>query len=342
MGMIHGTSIPKRNRSIAGLFGAAGLLLSGCDAGLSVLPPPPIAVGGAGGILYIDFCTKDGTERGVTLYRCSDDTPTAVLGSTVSGPFQILQAGQSLAVVKATGVGRGVAEIDLQVKSGETRRVVAPVEGREVDTVKLTLYCRTATGKALPMATDTRFKIGYGLLGGGIGLAASGLPLQLDAQGLTLSEWTKEGSPGEVKYRTSATAGMASLTAAKDPSLKFAIEVVDRSAINLTWRPDSMTIPAAGGVTLIKSKYDTAGRTLCDLPGGTFTAAVTTPTLCEIAHAPPSGIPMASEYSASATLLDGENPAFAVRGRAPGSCDIEIRDAGNVWITPVRVTVYSP
>lgn len=341
MRIIRDVCIPIWNKSITHQVGIAGLLLASCNDGFTVLPPPPIAVGGAGGILYIDFCTKDGKERGVTLYRCTDETPTGVISSTVSGPFQMVQADNSLAIVKATGVGHGVAEIDLQVRSGETRRVVTPVEGREVDTVRVTLYCSTATGKALPMATNTQFKVGYSVLGGGVGLAASGLPLQLVPQGLTFTEWTKEGSPGEVKYRTGATAGMAKLTSPKDPALNFAVEVVDRSAITLTWKPDSSNIPAASGVTLLKPKYDTAGRTLCDLPGGTYTATVMTPSLCDVAHAPAQGVAMASDYAATATISDGEHPAFAIRGRAAGSCDVEVRDDTNTFITPVRVTVYS-
>ncbi|HEX8825553.1 MAG TPA: hypothetical protein VF794_36930 [Archangium sp.] len=63
-----------------------------------------------------------------------------------------------------------------------------------------------------------------------------------------------------------------------------------------------------------------------------------TPGICDIAHATmPDSSPLSSEYAASATFVEGLNPAFSVRGRSVGTCTVEVRDESARWVTELQL-----
>jgi hypothetical protein len=49
---------------------------------------------------------------------------------------------------------------------------------------------------------------------------------------------------------------------------------------------------------------------------------------------------MSSEYAASATLVEGHNPMFSVRGRSVGTCTVEVRDESARWVTELQLNVW--
>ena len=146
------------------------------------------------------------------------------------------------------------------------------------------------------------------------------------------------GATGGALYRTGPSPGTATITSPHDQSLAFAVDVVDRATVTVDWKPDLAGISANGISALVRPTAKTSTRSLCVIPGGAYTATVQSPGVCEVAHVPAPGQTELT-WSTSATLPDAGNPELRVRGRASGSCNIEVRDQTGTFIKQLQLTV---